>query len=336
MTGAATRKVLLEVRDLHVHYRPGGAFARGARAVKALNGVSLKLHEGETYGLVGESGCGKSTLGRTILRLQEATAGEVIFEGRDLLKLPAKQMRAVRRRLQMVFQDPFTSLNPRQKIGGILKEALAIHGIASARERDERVNRMLVRIGLQPEHAQRYPHELSGGQRQRIGLARALILEPQIVVCDEPVSALDVVIQSQIINLMRALQEELKLTYLFIAHDIGVVRYISDRIGIMYLGRLVEEAETDALFASPRHPYTKALLSAVPVPDPLHRKERIQLKGELPSPLNVPGGCAFHTRCPYATDLCRTDVPELKRLSDRHAVACHHADHSEQPNPRGG
>jgi len=326
MTEVAMRKPLLEVRNLHKHYRSGGAFSRSSNVVKAVNGVSLQLYEGETYGLVGESGCGKSTLGKTILRLQDATDGEVIFGGHNLLKLSAKQMRSVRKQLQMVFQDPFTSLNPRQKIGDILEEALVIHGVASSRERKTLVSQMLNRIGLQPDHAQSFPHELSGGQRQRIGLARALILHPQIVVCDEPVSALDVIIQSQMINLMKELQVELGLTYLFIAHDISVVRYISDRIGIMYLGKLVEEAETNALFASPKHPYTKVLLSAVPVPDPQYKKERIRLTGELPSPLNVPSGCAFHTRCPLATDRCKQETPQLTKLAADHAVACHHAD----------
>jgi len=326
MTDAATRRPLLEVRNLHKHYRAGGAFSRSSNVVKAVNGVSLELYEGETYGLVGESGCGKSTLGKTILRLQDATDGEVLFNGQNLLKLFAKQMRSVRKQLQMVFQDPFTSLNPRQKIGNILEEALVIHGVSSARERKALVGQMLARIGLQPGHAQSFPHELSGGQRQRIGLARALILNPQIVVCDEPVSALDVIIQSQMINLMKELQVELGLTYLFIAHDISVVRYISDRIGIMYLGKLVEEGETNALFASPRHPYTKVLLSAVPVPDPQVKKERIRLNGELPSPLDIPSGCAFHTRCPLATDRCKQETPLLTKLAPDHAVACHNAD----------
>jgi len=326
MTDAATRKPLLEVRNLHKHYRAGGAFGRSSNVVKAVNGVSLQLYEGETYGLVGESGCGKSTLGKTILRLQDATDGEVIFNNQNLLKLSTKQMRSVRKQLQMVFQDPFTSLNPRQKIGDILEEALVIHGVSSSRERKALVSKMLSRIGLQPDHAQSFPHELSGGQRQRIGLARALILNPQIVVCDEPVSALDVIIQSQMINLMKELQVELGLTYLFIAHDISVVRYISDRIGIMYLGKLVEEAETNALFDSPKHPYTKVLLSAVPVPDPQVKKARIRLTGELPSPLDVPSGCAFHTRCPLATDKCKQEAPQLTKLAADHAVACHHAD----------
>jgi len=319
---------LLEVRNLTKHYRGGSAFSRNAPVVKAVNGVSFQLFEGETYGLVGESGCGKSTLGKTILRLQEATDGEVVYRDRNLLRLPVKQMRGVRKRLQMVFQDPYTSLNPRRKINQTLEEALIIHGVRSREERVRRVADMLERIGLRPEHGQRYPHELSGGQRQRIGLARALILNPEIVVCDEPVSALDVIIQSQIINLMKKLQRELNVTYLFIAHDISVVRYISDRVGVMYLGKLVEEAETDALFASPSHPYTKALLSAVPVPSPGKgkEKERVKLTGELPSPLDIPAGCAFHTRCPYATDLCREEEPPLRKLAPNHSAACHHAE----------
>jgi oligopeptide/dipeptide ABC transporter ATP-binding protein len=326
MTTAPKNKPLLEVRNLTKHYRGGSAFSRNAPVVKAVNGVSFQLFEGETYGLVGESGCGKSTLGKTILRLQEATDGEVVYRDQNLLQLPIKMMRGVRKQLQMVFQDPYTSLNPRRKIGKTLEEALIIHGVRSREERAQRVADMLERIGLRPEHGGRYPHELSGGQRQRIGLARALILNPQIVVCDEPVSALDVIIQSQIVNLMKKLQRELSLTYLFIAHDISVVRYISDRIGVMYLGKLVEEAETDALFASPRHPYTKVLLSAVPVPSPGKAKERVKLTGELPSPLDIPVGCAFHTRCPYATDICRKEEPPLRRLAHNHSAACHHAE----------
>lgn len=326
MTTAPDRKPLLEVRNLTKHYRSGSAFSRNAPVVKAVNGVSFQLFEGETYGLVGESGCGKSTLGKTILRLQEATGGEVVYRDQNLLGLPAKQMRGVRKQLQMVFQDPYTSLNPRRKIGKSLEEALIIHGVRSRQERERRVAGMLERIGLMPEHGSRYPHELSGGQRQRIGLARALILDPQIVVCDEPVSALDVIIQSQIINLMKKLQRELSLTYLFIAHDISVVRYISDRVGVMYLGKLVEEAETDVLFASPSHPYTKVLLSAVPVPAPGKAKARIKLAGELPSPLDMPSGCAFHTRCPYATDICRKEEPLLRNVAPGHKAACHHAE----------
>lgn len=319
---AARREPLLEVNRLEKHYRDS-SIAGKPGIIKAVNNVSLQLYEGETYGLVGESGCGKSTLGKTIMQLLPATGGEVKFGGRDLLKLPRRELRSVRQQLQMVFQDPFTSLNPRIRIGSALEEALAIHGVGPQAEREAQVLDMFGRIGLAPDFYYRFPHELSGGQRQRIGLARALILRPKLVICDEPVSALDVIIQSQMINLMKKLQRELQLTYLFIAHDISIVRYISDRIGVMYLGKLVEEAETDQLFANPRHPYTKVLLSAIPMPNPQAKKERIRLSGELPSPLDVPGGCVFHTRCPYATEPCKQAEPQLRQASPGHAVACH-------------
>lgn len=319
---AARREPLLEVNRLEKHYRDGSIGGKPG-IIKAVNNVSLKLYEGETYGLVGESGCGKSTLGKTIMQLLPATSGEVKFGGRDLLKLSGRELRGVRQQLQMVFQDPFTSLNPRIRIGSALEEALAIHGVGPKAEREAQVLDMLGRIGLAPDFYYRFPHELSGGQRQRIGLARALILRPKLVICDEPVSALDVIIQSQMINLMKKLQRELQLTYLFIAHDISIVRYISDRIGVMYLGKLVEEAETDELFANPRHPYTKVLLSAIPVPNPQAKKERIRLTGELPSPLDVPSGCVFHTRCPFATEQCKQAEPQLRQASPGHAVACH-------------
>lgn len=317
---------LLDIRGLKKYYPVKGALGSigGAKGqVKAIDDVSLRLYEGETYGLVGESGCGKSTLGRTVLRLTEPTAGNAVYRHQDLFRMSGKQLRAVRQEIQMVFQDPYSSLNPRKRIGKTLEESLAIHGIGSRTERTERVLDMLDKVGLKVDHFYRYPHEFSGGQRQRIGLARALVIDPKIVITDEPVSALDVSIQSQIINLLQQLQQDLKLTYLFIAHDISVVRHISDRIGVMYLGKLVEEAPTDSLFAEPLHPYTQALLSAVPHPDPKIKKERIVLKGEIPSPLHPPSGCIFHTRCPYAMDACRTVPPEKKEMSDNHFVACH-------------
>ncbi|RXZ83255.1 dipeptide ABC transporter ATP-binding protein [Paenibacillaceae bacterium] len=317
----AARKPLLEVRNLQKHYRVNGGAEQ--QTIKAVNNVSLQLYDGETYGLVGESGCGKSTLGKTLLRLLPATSGEVHYEGKNLFQLREKEMRQVRQHLQMVFQDPYTSLNPRKRVGSIIGEGLKIHGVRSKAERRERVLAILEKIGLQPEHVDRFPHELSGGQRQRIGLARALVLQPRLVVCDEPVSALDVIIQSQIVNLMRKLQQELRLTYLFIAHDISVVRYVSDRIGVMYLGRLVEEADTNTLFTSPKHPYTKVLLSSVPVPDPTVKRTRIPLTGELPSPLDLPSGCVFHTRCPYATARCRDEEPAFRQIAPNHSAACH-------------
>lgn len=314
---------LLRVNGLKKYYSAANQAGFRHSVVKAVDGVSFDLREGETYGLVGESGCGKSTLGKSLLRLTEPTEGEAVYQGVDLFKQPRKAFQTYRRELQMVFQDPFSSLNPRQIIGQALEEALAIHRIGTPKERTLHAMEMLHTVGLQMEHYYRLPHELSGGQRQRIGLARALILNPRIVICDEPVSALDVIIQSQIINLMRRLQAELKLTYLFIAHDIAVVRHISDRIGIMYLGKLVEEADTDSLFANPLHPYTQVLLSAVPVPDPAARRQRIILEGDLPSPLDPPSGCAFHTRCPYAMDRCRTETPVQREAAEGHFAACH-------------
>ncbi|KQO15756.1 ABC transporter ATP-binding protein [Paenibacillus sp. Leaf72] len=314
---------LLEVKGLSKHYSTKRPASFRKSLVKAVDDVSFHIYEGETYGLVGESGCGKSTLGKALLRLVEPTAGEALYQGEDLNRMPSRQLRASRRQLQMVFQDPYSSLNPRKTIGRTLEEPLIIHGIGSPQERTELALRMLETVGLQEEHYDRLPHELSGGQRQRIGLARALILEPRLVICDEPVSALDVIIQSQIINLMRKLQRELKLTYLFIAHDIGVIRHISDRIGVMYLGKMVEEARTDDLFAQPLHPYTQVLLSAVPIPDPAIKKERMILQGDIPSPLETVSGCAFHPRCPYAVETCRKQVPLKREVAPGHFAACH-------------
>jgi oligopeptide transport system ATP-binding protein len=314
---------LLEVKGLKKFFPVGSPLGRKVRYVKAVNNVSFQLNEGETFGLVGESGCGKSTMGRTILRLTEPSEGEALYKGKNIFKLSGKELRNVRKELQMVFQDPYSSLNPRKRIGSSLEEPMIIHGIGSKRERTERVMDILHKVGLQLDHYYRYPHEFSGGQRQRIGLARALGVNPKVLICDEPVSALDVSIQSQIINLMQKLQEEFKLTYLFIAHDLSVVRHISNRIGVMYLGQMVEQATTDSLFANPLHPYTQALISAVPLPRPGIKKERIVLRGEIPSPLNPPTGCIFHTRCPYAEEKCKKEVPVKKQVSADHFVACH-------------
>lgn len=317
---------LLDVQGLKKYFPvtgPLGGLGGIKGHVKAVSDVSFQLNEGETFGLVGESGCGKSTTGRTILRLTEPTAGKALYNGEDLFQLNHKAFRRKRQDLQMVFQDPYSSLNPRKRIGQTLEEPLAIHGIGSRKERTDKVMDILHQVGMQVDHYYRYPHEFSGGQRQRIGLARALVVNPKIVITDEPVSALDVSIQSQIINLLQKLQEDLGLTYLFIAHDMSVVRHISDRIGVMYLGKIVEEAPTDRLFAEPLHPYTEALLSAVPIPNPKAKRERIILKGEIPSPMNPPSGCVFHTRCPHAMDICKEVVPEKKELDSGHFVACH-------------
>ena len=318
--------MLLEVRHLVKHFEvTAGLFGGRRGVVRAVDDVSFSIRRGETLGLVGESGCGKTTTGRCILQLETPTSGEILFEGRDLTKLGPHELRAVRRRLQVIFQDPYSSLNPRMTVGEIIAEPLSVHGIVrGAGARRDRVRELLRQVGLLPQHAARYPHQLSGGQRQRVGIARALAMEPSLIVCDEPVSALDVSIQAQIINLLEDLQAELGLTYLFIAHDLAVVRHISDRVAVMYLGKIVELADRKTLYDDPLHPYTRALLSAVPIPDPEleARREHLVLRGEVPSPLDPPSGCVFHPRCPLAEDRCRRVVPELREVKPGHWAAC--------------
>ena len=325
MQKSLTQEPLLRVTDLKKDFSvKGGLLSREIAQVHAVDSVSFSVNRGETLGLVGESGCGKSTTARCVLRLIEPTAGEIIFNGQDVRSLGGNDLRAMRRNIQIVFQDPFASLNPRMTIGAILGEAFIIHKLASsASERDDRAASLLVKVGLKAEHLRRYPHEFSGGQRQRIVIARALAVEPKFIVCDEPVSALDVSIQAQVINLLEDLQSELNLTYLFVAHDLSVVEHISDRVAVMYLGRIVELASANDLYRNPQHPYTQALLSAVPVPDPKVKRKRIRLQGDVPSPMNPPSGCHFHTRCPVAEPRCRETAPALKQGSDGHFVACH-------------
>lgn len=315
-------KIILKAEDVRTYFPVKGALGQTVKEVKAVDGVSLALRQGETYGLVGESGCGKSTLGRTLIRLLEPTSGKITLFDKDITHLSKKEMLPFRRDVQIVFQDPYTSLNPRQRVGDMLMEVLAIHHIGDKNERMARALDIMAQVGLRPEHFYRYPHEFSGGQRQRIGLARALILDPKIVVCDEPVSALDVSIQSQIINLLKELQRKRGLTYLFVAHDMSVIRYISDRVGVMYLGHLVEEGDTDEVFDHPQHPYTRTLMSAVPSIDPRDNRQRILLEGDLPSPIDPPSGCVFHTRCPWATEACKTANCELREVRKGHYAAC--------------
>jgi oligopeptide transport system ATP-binding protein len=316
--------VLLEVRNLKKYFPiKTGILSRTIGDVRAVDGVSFTLKKGETLGLVGESGCGKTTVGRSILRLIEPTSGQVTFNSQNLRKLNREQMRQARASLQIIFQDPFSSLDPRMSVGQIIAEPIRNHLKASRRERRDRVAYLMDKVGLHPEQMSRYPHEFSGGQRQRIGIARALALNPMAIICDEPVSALDVSIQAQVINLLVELQEEMNLSYLFIAHDLSVVEHISDRVAVMYLGRIVELATDRELYQNPRHPYTQALLSAVPVPDPEIHKRKIILEGDVPSPLNPPSGCAFHTRCPMIRAVCRQEGPELHDVGNGHFVACH-------------
>ncbi len=309
---------MLTITDLKMH------FQSKAHTVRAVDGVSFHINAGETLGLVGESGCGKSTLGRCILRLYEPTSGKIGFQNQDITHLSMHAMRPIRRHLQIIFQDPYASLNPRMTIGNIIGEALQIHNLfIEKKTRQERIQELISTVGLRPESISRYPHEFSGGQRQRIGIARALAVQPQFIVCDEPVSALDVSIQAQIVNLLQDLQERLKLTYLFIAHDLMIVKHISTRIAVMYLGNLAEIGPSKELYEDPKHPYTKALLSAVPIPDPTHPRSRIKLTGEIPSPINPPSGCKFHTRCPYVMPVCSQIEPPLTALGKNRQVACH-------------
>ena len=315
---------LLEIRNLKKHFPVGQAlFTRNKDVLKAVDGVNLSVEEGETLGLVGESGCGKSTLGRAILRLIEPTDGEVYFEGKNLLAMSQRELRDMRRQMQIIFQDPYASLNPRMRVGDIVGEGLEIHKIARGKAKRDRVIELLRQVGLREDHYDRYPHEFSGGQRQRIGIARALGVGPKFIVCDEPVSSLDVSIQAQIINLLQELQEKMHLTYLFISHDLRVVEHISHRVAIMYLGKVVEIAQSDTIYRDAKHPYTRALLSSVPIPDMDGKKERVLLQGDVPSPVNPPSGCAFHPRCAYRAPICDQMEPPLDFDTDFHGVACH-------------
>jgi len=323
----ANNDVLIEVRNLRMWFpiTQGIVFQRHIGDIKAVDGVSFRVRQGETMGLVGESGCGKTTTGRALLQLYRPTAGEVHFKGNDLCALKGEKLRRMRRHMQMIFQDPYASLNPRMTVGNIVGEPLEVHGVLRGAELRERVQELLQIVGLNPYFINRYPHEFSGGQRQRIGVARALALQPDFIVCDEPISALDVSIQAQIINLLEKLQEDFDLTYLFIAHDLSVVRHISTRVAVMYLGKIVELTDRDTLYENPLHPYTKSLLSAVPIPDPVveEKRERIILKGDVPSPANPPSGCNFRTRCPVVMDICAEVEPEWKDVGNDHWVACH-------------
>ncbi|RKD26032.1 oligopeptide ABC transporter ATP-binding protein OppF [Ammoniphilus oxalaticus] len=310
---------LLQVRNLKKFFGGGDA------VVKAVNDLTFDIYRGETLGFVGESGCGKSTAGRTILRLYDATEGEVLFNGTDLQKLSPRQLKETRKEIQMIFQDPYASLNPRMTVGDIIGEPLDIHGLAKGEQRKERIQQLLQLVGLNPEHMSRFPHEFSGGQRQRIGIARALAVEPSFIICDEPISALDVSIQAQVVNLLKDLQDKMGLTYLFIAHDLSMVKHISDRVAVMYLGKMVELADSEALYSDPLHPYTEALLSAIPIPDPAieRERERIMLKGDVPSPINPPSGCPFRERCPKVMDICSEVVPKWQEVKSGHFTACH-------------
>jgi len=316
---------LLKVNNLKKHFPVrAGMFSRSVSSVRAVDGVSFEIKPGETFGLVGESGCGKSTLGRVLLRLIEPSGGEIYFKDKNIIGIPREELRRMRKEMQIIFQDPYSSLNPRMTIGGIVGEGLSIHNLARGKEKKERVLGLLEEVGVHPEAYNRYPHEFSGGQRQRIGIARALACEPSFIVCDEPVSALDVSIQAQILNLFLELQEKYKIAYLFISHDLRVVEHIADRVGVMYLGKMVELAPAPELYKHPLHPYTKILLDSVPLPDPNLKKKRTIISGDVPSPVNPPSGCAFHPRCSYADGLCSEQTPEWREHSKGHFVACHH------------
>lgn len=317
------KRPLLEVKNLKTHFVKNNFLGKEVENIKAVDGVSFEVQEGETFGLVGESGCGKSTTGKSILRLIEHTDGEVLFEGENIFNYSQKEMKEAYQNMQLIFQDPFGSLNPRKTIGSIIAEPMIVQGTKTPKEREERVNELLDVVGLHRTHATRYPHEFSGGQRQRVGIARALALNPKLIIADEPVAALDVSIQSQILNLLRKLQQELNLTYLFISHDLNVVKHISDRIGVMYLGKIIEQAGKDQLYERPLHPYTQALLSAIPVTDKEKKLERIVLKGDVPSPANPPNGCHFNPRCFACMPICLKEAPEIQEVSEGHYVACH-------------
>ena len=329
--------VLLDIKDLQMHFpiTEGIIFQRRVGAVKAVDGLTFQIKQGETLGMVGESGCGKSTTGRAILQLYRPTAGSVVFRGQDLTQLHGENLRRMRRKIQIIFQDPYASLNPRMTVGNIIGEPLEVHNLAKGRARQDRVRELLRVVGLNPNYVNRYPHEFSGGQRQRIGIARALAVEPEFIVADEPISALDVSIQAQVVNLMEDLQNQFGLTYLFIAHDLSVVRHISDRIAVMYLGKMVELADRNTLYEQPMHPYTKALLSAIPIPDPTleEKRKRIILEGDVPSPINPPSGCHFRTRCPLAQEICKTEPPFVQHHPD-HWVACHFAEKALEVLPQ--
>lgn len=320
-------EVLLEVKGLKKYFElESGLFSRQKQYLKAVDGIDFHVHRGETLGIVGESGCGKSTTGNLIMNLLEPTEGEIFFEGRNLKELSKRERRELKKDIQMIFQDPFSSLNPRLRVFDIIAEPFRTHKVASGKELKHKVAELLEVVGLLPEYMDRFPHEFSGGQRQRIGIARALALKPKLIICDEPVSALDVSVQSQILNLLTSLQKEFKLTYVFIGHGMPAVKYISDRIAVMYLGKIVEYATKEQLFKHPRHPYTEGLLAAIPIADPTYRvkKKRVLLEGDMPSPVDPPSGCRFHTRCPYATDLCKQEVPKMTEVEPGHMVACHY------------
>lgn len=317
-------ELLLQVENLKKYYPiKSGGFGKVSETVRAVDGVSFSIREGETLGIVGESGCGKSTTGRMIMRLIEPTEGKIMFQGKNIMNLSKRDMRKARKDIQMIFQDPFASLNPRHTVGRIIEEPMIVHKMGNRRQRQKRVEELLELVGLSAYHARRYPHQFSGGQRQRIGIARALAVQPKVIIADEPVSALDVSVQSQVLNLLKDLQKKFNLTFIFIAHDLSVVRHISDRVGVMYLGKIVELSESENLYNHPNHPYTKALLSAVPVPDPEIKTKRIILEGDVPSPAHPPSGCAFHDRCPVAMDICSKERPYLKTLEDSRMVSCH-------------